>query len=134
MAVLPTCLALVMCDRVGRTAGSGKASPVGIFHSFDLQKLPGSTPPFSVWVQATNAVGQVLMQLVFERALSKVPEFEAVVGVRFTVFFENSTAIVEHEAHFANGIELPAEGNYRVRLDCAGYTILSRYVLVRRMT
>ena len=134
MAVLPTCLALVLCDRVGRTAGSGKASPVGVFQSFDLQKPSGSTTPFSVWVQATNAVGQVLMQLVFERALSKVPEFEEVVSVRFTVFFENSTTIVEHEAHFANGIVLPAEGNYRVRLECAGCTILSRYFLVRRKT
>jgi hypothetical protein len=132
VAVLPTCLALVLCDRVDRTAGSGKASSIGIFHSFDLQRLPGSTKPFSVWVQATNAVGQVLMQLVFERALSKVPEFEEVVTVRFTVFFENSTAFVEHHARFENGIELPVEGNYRVRLDCAGSTILARYFVAKR--
>lgn len=97
-----------------------------------MQKLPGRTPAFSVWVQASNAVGQLLMRLVVERALSKVPEFEVVVVVPFTVFFENSTALIEHEAHFENGIELPAEGNYRIRLDCAGSTILSRYFLAKR--
>ena len=134
MAVLPTCLALVMCDRVGRKAGSGKASPLGILHSFDLSRFPGSTPPFSVWVEVTNAVGRLRMRLVFERALPHRPEFEELLVVPFTLSFENSMAIVEHVAVIGDGIVVPDEGSYRVRLECAETTIIARAFAVRRVS
>ena len=134
MAILPRCLTLVMCDRVGRKAGSGKASPVGVFHSFNLPRLPGSTQPFSVWVEATNAVGWLRMDLVFERALPDRPEFEELLVVPFTMSFANSMAIVEHVAVIEDGIDLPGEGSYRLSLECAGTSILSRAFVVRRVS
>jgi hypothetical protein len=124
---------LILCDRVGRQRGTQKASPIGVFLSFDLRRFPGSTPPFAVWVQATNAVGSLRLQLDFERALPDRPEFGVILSVPFTMRFRNSHVIAEHEAVFVDGIDLPAEGLYRVRLGLAGATILTRYIVARRI-
>ena len=132
VVILPTCLALVLCDRVGRQRGTQKASPVGAFSTFDLRSFPGNTPPFAVWVQVTNAVGLLRLQLDFERALPDRPEFEAIVSVLFTMRFSNSLTIGEYEAVLEHGIHLPAEGLYRVRLRLAEATILTRYIMARQ--
>ena len=131
--VIPTCLALILCDRVGRFRGTRKASPVGVFTAFDLRRIPGSTPSFTVWVQAENAAGPLLMSLVFERALPDRPAFKEELTIRFTMKFKNSNLVAEHANVFEDGIDVTDEGLYRLRLEVGGATIMSRHFVVRRV-
>ena len=96
--------------------------------------FPATTRPFSVWVQLTDGNGVVRMKLVFEHVLPERPAFEVLLTVPFPVRFDNPNVVHEHEAVFEQGIDLPCEGLYRVRLEAGGTTVMQRYFVARTAT
>ncbi len=129
-AVVPTCLALVLCESVVRERKSGRATIRGVLGHVVVPSLPATTHAFSVWLQVTDGNGYVEMELVLERVPADSPEIEVILQVRFSLQYDNPNVVREHQALFADGIDLEVEGYSRLRLAAAGTTIMQRYFAV----
>lgn len=124
--VTPTCLALVLCDRVGRVRQSGRASLIGVFQAMTSRFFPMTTKPFSAWMQLYQVNGLVRMRLVIERQLPDVLGCEVIVVVPFTLHCSDPNEVLEHVIDFRNGIGLPCTGAYQARLMAGDVTIMTR--------
>jgi len=124
--VTPTCLALVLFDRVGRVSHSGRASLIGIFDAMTSRVFPMTTKPFSAWMQFNQGNGLVRMELVIARRLPDVLVCEAIVAVPFTLHCSDPNEVMEHVIDFSNGIGLPCTGAYQARLMAGDVTIMTR--------
>lgn len=129
--VLPTCLALVLCDSVRRPAGGGEPTVVRAFAVLDVASLPTNSPPFCVWIHLTDGNGSATMHLIIEHVPTGSLEAEGVMAGKFTLNFENPNEVLEHLANLDNGIHLEKSGRYRLRLTADGTTIMHRYFIVQ---
>ena len=130
--VRPTCLAMVLCDSVESGSETRGTAILGVFHEFnDVDKFPGTTEPFTVWLQVSNGNGPAAMELVVERVPADEPEPDLVVSVRFSLTFTSPNDVLEYRANFPDGINLEEAGRYRLRLAADGATILQRYFVVQ---
>jgi hypothetical protein len=126
--VIPTCLALVLCDSVKRATRAGEASVLRAFEFFEATRsLPESSRPFTVWMQFRNGNGRAAMRLVVEFVPPGDLDVIEIITVRFSVVFQDPNAVVEHEAVFDNGLVFEHEGRYRVRVVANGVQILRRH-------
>lgn len=128
--VVPTCLALVLCDAVRRPAG-GDPTVVRAFAVLDVPMLPTMSPPFSVWIHLTDGNGHTAMELLIEHVPAGQLEPEVVAGSRFTLTFANPNVVHEHQVFLRDGIYLEKSGRYRLRLTADGTTIVHRYFIVQ---
>lgn len=124
--VRPTCLALVLCDRIGRVSQSGRASPVGVLHTISARSFPTITRPFSAWMQLTQGNGRLAMGLVIERLLPERPDVERLFVAPFSLHFADPNVMLEHHIRFETGIEIPCPGSFQVRLTADEATIMIR--------
>lgn len=125
-AVVPTCLALVLCDAVTLDPVRRRSTIVGAFQLIVIDSLPATTQPFSVWMQLSGGHGALPMALIVERIASDTLEAERILQVRFTLDFKDPNVVLEHQSVFMDGIRLDAEGHYGLRLTAAGSTIMRR--------
>ena len=130
-AVVPTCLALILCESVRRSASTGEPSIVRAFETFPVRGFPAKTQPFSVWMQLTDGNGRSTMSLIVEHVPPDSVEAEEVALIRFTQTFRDPNLVLEHEAILEDGIELEKVGRYRLRLEADGVTIMQRYFVAR---
>lgn len=128
--VVPTCLALVLCDAVRRPA-DGEPTIVRAFAVFDVPTLPTMSPPFTVWIHLTDGNGTTAMTLIIEHLPPGELEPELVVPIPFTKDFVNPNDVMEHQAIVDGGIYLEKSGRYRLRLTADGTTIVHRYFIVQ---
>jgi hypothetical protein len=131
-AVVPRCLALVICDLVGRGGRAAEPFLVRGLQTFHVQSFPSKTEPFSVWVQVTDGSGRASMNLLVEYLPAETLEPDVVVRIDFSLNFQSPNDVLDHLAAFANGIELKQSGRYRVRLIANGTTISQRYFAALR--
>jgi hypothetical protein len=131
MTITPTCLAMVLCDSVEPASESQGPSIMGVFNEFEIDRFPGTTEPFTVWLQVTNGNGPVAMELIVERIPAEVPEPDLVTVVGFSMTFEGPNDVLEYRSNFADGINLEEAGLYRLRLTADGSTILQRYFVAQ---
>jgi hypothetical protein len=129
--VVPTCLALVLCNAVKRAGRGQEPSVDRAFTSFDVLVFPASTQPFSVWLQVTDGNGRAAMQLIIEHVPPGDVEAELVLPVEFSLHFQNPNEVLEHEAAFDGGIVLEKSGRYRLRLTADGISIAHRYFVAQ---
>lgn len=57
----PVCKAILLCDHVIRDAMTGKASLIGIFDAFGLERVPGRTQPVTAFLQLIEGVGSYVL-------------------------------------------------------------------------
>ena len=124
--VRPTCLALVLCDRVGQVSQSGRASPVGVLHTMSAGSFPTITQPFSAWMQLTQGNGHVAMALVIERLLPERLDVERLLVTPFSLHFADPNVMLEHRIRFETGIQIPCPGAFQASLTADDATILIR--------
>jgi hypothetical protein len=124
--VRPTCLALVLCDRVGRMSHSGLASPVGVLHTISATSFPMITRPFSAWMQSTQGNGLIDMALVIERLPPERLDVERLLVAPFSLHFADPNAMLEHRIRFETGVEIPCPGAFQARLTADEATIMIR--------
>jgi hypothetical protein len=62
--VVPRCVTLVLCNHIERDRLTGVPTLVGALDLFLLDSFPGTTGPFSVWIQITNGNGTGRMELI----------------------------------------------------------------------
>ena len=129
--VIPTCLALVLCDSVRRRERGGDPSVVRAFAILRVGSLPTTSPPCCVWIHLTDGNGSTAMELIVEHVPAGRLEPELVVAGKFTVEFASPNEVLEHQANFDNGIYLEKSGRYRLRLTADGTTIMHRYFIVQ---
>lgn len=129
--VVPTCLALILCDSVRRTARGGDPSVVRAFVVMEVASVPTESPPFSVWIHLTDDNGPADMELIVEYVPAGQLEPEGVAAIRFTVNFASPNVVLEHEVIMDDGIYLEKSGRYRLRLTADGRTIVHRYFIVQ---
>jgi hypothetical protein len=129
--VVPTCLALILCDSVRRPERGGDPSVVRAFVIMDVASVPTESPPFSVWIHLTDGNGPADMGLIVEHVPAGQLEPEEVAASRFTVLFANPNVVLEHEVILDDGIYLEKSGRYRLRLIADGTTIVQRYFIVQ---
>ena len=136
MAVRPTCLALVLCDRVERHTSLLKATIHGVLDVFDLAAVPGPTQPFTIWVQVVDGNGVVPLKLQIARVRPDDPSFEVVAETQITLVFEDPRDVRDHVATFPDGIWLDHEGDYRLTLTAhlSGMVLAQRYFSATRRT
>lgn len=130
--VIPTCLALVLCDSVRRPSRTGEPSILHAFEFFEARSFPAVTQPFSVWMQLRDGNGPAAMRLLVEHVPSGELRPVVIVPILFTLHFLDPNAVLDHEAVFENGIHLEREGRYRLRLTANGTTIMQRYFIALR--
>ncbi len=53
-----TCRAMLLCDAVIRDESTHKSSVIGIFDTFVLESMPGSTPPSKLFLLLGDGVGR----------------------------------------------------------------------------
>ena len=103
--VRPTCLALVLCDRIGRVRQSDRASPVGVLHTISARSFPTITRPFSAWMQLTQGNGHVAMGLVIERLLPERPDVQRLFVAPFSLHFADPNVMLEHHIRYMPVLE-----------------------------
>jgi hypothetical protein len=58
MKVLPKCAALLLCDAVTRDDVSRKTSVIGVFDTFRLESVPGSTARCMIFLRLVDMTGR----------------------------------------------------------------------------
>ncbi len=58
MKVLPKCAALLLCDAVTRDDDSRKTNILGVFDTFRLESVPGSTVRCMIFLRLTDMTGR----------------------------------------------------------------------------
>lgn len=53
----PKCKAILLCNQAIVDARTGKISIIGVFEDFYLDQMPGTTWPFTVFMQLTDGIG-----------------------------------------------------------------------------
>lgn len=129
--VVPTCLALILCDSVRRPMSGGDPTVVRAFVAMDVPALPTASPPLTVLIHLTDGNGHTAMELVVEHVPAGQLEPEGVAASRFTVTFADPNVVLEHELILRDGIYLEKSGRYRLRLTADGTTIVQRYFIVQ---
>jgi hypothetical protein len=115
--VIPTCLAIVLCQRVERDTPSGNPDAVGVFTAFYVESFPTSSAPLTVWVRLVGGRGRLRFVLTFEWARKGSLEFAKITSIPFTIAFRHASTVHEYVARFRNGLQLADEGEYRVTLS-----------------
>ena len=54
----PVCKAILLCDNVTRDRTTGKSSVIGIFDTFLVSSLPGSTSPCKLFLALVDGIGE----------------------------------------------------------------------------
>ena len=115
--VIPTCLAMVLCQRVERGTPSGNPDAVGVFTAYYVESFPTPSAPFTVWVRLVGGRGQLRFLLKFEWARKGSADFAEITSIPFTIAFRHALIVHEYVARFRNGLPLADEGEYRVTLS-----------------
>ena len=133
--VIPTCIALVLCEAVSRPAPTGEASVLRAFDYFEVVSSPRLVKPFTVWMQLRNGNGAADMRLVMDYIPPADLDPVEVIAVQFSLQFRNPHQVVEHEAIFENGLLFEVEGRYRLTLLANGACLMQRdFTVVRTGT
>jgi len=130
MPVLPTCLALILCDEVVHHPGTGKSDFVGAFWDIQIPSFPGRTGPFTVWVALVNGAGRVPMRLRIELLPDRLEE-ELVVDIRFTMEFPDPRVVRMYLGR-VDGLDLASPGRYRVTLTAHDLTLVQGYFIAKQ--
>jgi hypothetical protein len=59
----PKCKAILLCDHTIVEAVTGKVSVIGIFRKWSFPRFPDSTPPFKVFLQLTDGIGNYIVSV-----------------------------------------------------------------------
>jgi hypothetical protein len=129
--VLPTCLALVLCDAIERDA-TGSATLSGIFQAISVERFPAKCRPFCVWLQVTNGHSMLSMRLRLEHVSTDRIESEPIAEARFTLRFDDPRQVLEYESRW-DTIVLDREGDYQLTLLAAGAAIMRRHLVVTQL-
>lgn len=132
MPVLPTCLALVLCDAVVRHSETGKSDIVGAFWEVWMQSFPGRTDPFTIWVVLTNGAGRMTMRLRIEHLPPDRLEEEPIVDIRFTMEFTDPR-VVRMYVGSIDGLALDSPGLYRMTLTAHDATLVQGPFVARQI-
>jgi len=132
--VVPTCLALILCEAVKRPKGGDDPSVLRTFTVLNVPALPTATPPLSVWIHLTDGNGPTTIDLCFEHLPAGRLEPEVVAATRVTLNFADPNLVLEHEVVLHDGIYLERSGRYRLRLTADGAPLVHRYFIVQLRT
>jgi hypothetical protein len=59
----PKCKAILLCNQTIVDASTGQVSIIGTFDELHLPTLPGSTRPFTVYLQLTDGIGEYALAI-----------------------------------------------------------------------
>jgi hypothetical protein len=130
--VLPTCLALLLCEQVVHHADTGKTDLLGVFWDTQTPAFPGRVEPFSIWVALVNGAGKVPMRVSIEY-LPDRPEEELVVDLRFTMEFRDRRVVGIYWGR-VDGLALDNPGHYRVTLIAYDIALVQGYFIASPAT
>jgi hypothetical protein len=125
--VLPTCLALILCDDVVSHPDTGKVDLLGVFWSRRAPSFPRSTGPFAIWISLVNGAGLVRMRLWIELLADRLDE-EPIVEIPFGMAFPNPREIRNHVCRI-DDLHLEVPGHYRVNLAAGRSTLVQAYFI-----
>jgi len=128
MPVLPTCLALILCDQVVDRRDTGRFDVLGAFWEIQMRSFPGHTGSFALWVVLVNGAGQVPMRLKIELLPPDRLEDEPVVDIRFTMEF-NDPRVVRMYLGEVEGLHLASPGHYRLTLTAHDAELVQSYFI-----
>jgi hypothetical protein len=129
--VIPTCLALILCDDVARDPVKATADLLGAFWTMEAAQLPSANRSFTIWVELTNGNGRVDMALQLAHLKPDRLEDEVLVNVPFSVNFTDPRAVQVYLSR-VHDLQLEEPGDYRVMLTANGRVLLQRYFVVNR--
>ncbi|HZL99864.1 MAG TPA: hypothetical protein VFD43_06395, partial [Planctomycetota bacterium] len=121
--VLPTCLALILCDKVVHHRDTGHSDVLGAFWEIRLPSFPGHSGPFTVWVVLVNGAGRAPMRLKLELLPPDRLEEEPIVDIRFTMEFTDRRVVRIYLGR-VEGLHLVSPGHYRVTLTAHDVTLV----------
>lgn len=129
MPVLPTCLALILCDKVVHHRDTGRSDVLGAFWEIQMPSFPGHTGPFSLWVVLVNGAGRMPMRLKIKFLPPDRLEEEPIVDIRFTMEFTDPRVVRMYVGRI-EGLDLDRPGHYRVALTAHDVTLVQGHFIV----
>jgi hypothetical protein len=130
LPVLPTCLALILCDEVVHHPGTGTSDLLGAFWTRQAPSFPANTGPFTVWVALVNGAGRIPMRLKCELLPDRLEE-EPVVDIPFTMEFPDPRVVRVYLGR-VDGLDLARPGRYRVTLTAHDVTLVQGYFIAEQ--
>ncbi len=127
--VIPQCLALVPCVAVESEASGRRLTVRGVFHQFEVERLPAVVPGFVVWTQVTDCNGAIELRIALERVPKDLPDAELVwhAGRRLPA----GAPRVIHDSRVAvPAFVLTHDGDYRIALTANNQALAQRYFVL----
>lgn len=116
---------MVVCDEVVRDRATGKASIIGVFRTIVCKAFPCVHPSLAVWFELTSGHGEVPLALRISRTLPDDLNGESIFEARWSVTFGTPLTVIDSSLKLI-GIEMPAPGEYLIRLESEGLLLASR--------